>query len=88
MSTTVGFYQLIAQQLRLFPDDDAVDLPDDPDVVRVRLSTVGWTNARRFGDVYLARWLWHYLGLDAIVERHLPTSLLLEGFAIGGDGLL
>ena len=25
------------QQLRLFPDDDSVPLPDDPDVVRVRL---------------------------------------------------
>ena len=26
-----------AQQLRLFPDDEDVPLPDDPDVVRVRL---------------------------------------------------
>ncbi|MEK7731867.1 MAG: hypothetical protein AAB385_04065 [Planctomycetota bacterium] len=26
---------------------------DDPDVVRVRLGKVGWTNARAFGDVWL-----------------------------------
>jgi len=47
--------------MRLFPDDEDVALPDDPDVVRVRLRNVGWTNARSFGDVWLARWLWHYL---------------------------
>ncbi len=45
-----------AQQLRLFPDDDPA-LPDDPDVVRVRVNKVGWSNARRFGDIWLARWL-------------------------------
>src|SRR5438128_8097972 len=49
-----------AQQLRLFPDD-AVPLPDDPDVARIRLGSVGWTHGRRFGDVWLARWLWHHL---------------------------
>src|SRR5947208_552997 len=66
---TVVFYnrQGDAQQLRLFPEDDHVVLPDDPDVVRIRLGKVGWTNARRFGDVWLARWLWQYLGLDAIM---------------------
>jgi len=71
---TVVFYnrQGDAQQLRLFPDDDEVALPDDPDIVRVRLRNVGWTNARNFGDVWLARWLWHYLGLDDIVARHVP----------------
>jgi transposase len=63
-----------AQQLRLFPDDEDIALPDDPDVVRVRLREVGWTNARRFGDIWLARWLWHYLGLDHIVERHVPQG--------------
>jgi len=62
-----------AQQLRLFPDD-AVPLPDDPDVVRIRLGSVGWTNGRRFGDVWLARWLWHRLHLDEIVARHLPQG--------------
>jgi transposase len=73
---TVVFYnrQGDAQQLRLFPDDDDVPLPDDPDIVRVRLREVGWTNARRFGDVWLARWLWQYLGLDAIVQRHVPQG--------------
>jgi transposase len=73
---TVVFYNRHgdAQQLRLFPEDDEVTLPDDPDVVRVRLRNVGWTNARRFGDVWLARWLWQYLGLDDIVDRHLPQG--------------
>ena len=63
-----------AEQLRLFPDDDDITLPDDPDIVRVRLHDVGWTNARRFGDIWLARWLWQYLGLDAIVARHVPQG--------------
>jgi transposase len=73
---TVVFYnrQGDAQQLRLFPDDDTVPLPDDPDVVRVRVNEIGWTNARRFGDVYLARWLWNLLDLDAIIDRHVPPG--------------
>jgi transposase len=71
---TVTFYnrQGDAQQLRLFPEDDSTALPADPDIVRIRLSSVGWSNGRRFGDVWLAHWLWHYVGLDAIVARHLP----------------
>jgi transposase len=63
-----------AEQLRLFPDDEEIALPDDPDIVRVRLRDVGWTNARRFGDVWLARWLWQYVGLDTIVARHVPQG--------------
>src|SRR5271155_720720 len=63
-----------AEQLRLFPDDDNIALPDDPDIVRVRLGEVGWTKARRFGDVWLARWLWQYLGLDRIVARPVPQG--------------
>lgn len=63
-----------ARQLRLFPDDDKLDTPDAPDIVRVRLGSVGWTNARRFGDVWLALWLWKFLGLDAIVDRHVPQG--------------
>jgi len=35
-----------AQQLRLFPDDDALTLPDDPDIVRVRVDDISWSNAR------------------------------------------
>jgi transposase len=62
------------QQLRLFPDDDSVPLSDDPDVVRVRVHDIGWTNARRFGDVYLARWLWNLLDLDTIINRHVPQN--------------
>jgi Transposase DDE domain len=63
-----------AQQLRLFPDDDTAPLPDDPDVVRVKVKEIAWTNARRFGDVYLARWLWNLLDLDAIIDRHVPPG--------------
>jgi transposase len=73
---TVVFYnrQGDAEQLRLFPDDDMVPLPDDPDIVRVRVDDVSWTNARRFGDIYLARWLWNLLDLDTIVNRHVPQG--------------
>jgi transposase len=63
-----------AQQLRLFPDDITLSVPNEPDVVRVRLSKVGWTNARSFGDVWLGLWLWRLLKLDQIVERHIPTG--------------
>jgi len=49
-------------------------LPDDPDIVRVRLSSVGWTNPRHFGDVWLGLWLWKFLHLDAIVDRHVPQG--------------
>ena len=63
-----------AEQLRLFPDDDDIPAPDDPDIVRVRLRDVAWTNARRFGDVWLARWLWQYVGLDRIVASHVPQD--------------
>jgi transposase len=63
-----------AEQLRLFPDDDLLPLPDDPDIVRVRLGSVGWANPRRFGDIWLARWLWHFLDLDRIVDRHVPQG--------------
>jgi len=63
-----------AQELRLFPDDDHLPLPDDPDIVRVRLGKVGWTNARPFGDIWLARWLWHFVGLDDIINKHIPQG--------------
>jgi transposase len=62
-----------AQELRLFPDDD-VPMPDDPHNVRVRLDAVGWTNGRRFGDVWLACWLWRLLELDRIVACHVPQN--------------
>jgi transposase len=62
------------RQLRLFPDAEPVPLPDDPDVVRLRLGKVGWTNPRRFGDVWSGLWLWKYLHLDEIVDRHVPQG--------------
>jgi transposase len=63
-----------ARQLRLFPDDDSIPLPDDPDIVRIRLQSVGWANPRRFGDIWLAWWLWRFLKLDEIVARHVPQG--------------
>src|SRR5258708_5449898 len=73
---TVVFYNRHgdAQELRLFPDDDVAPLPDDPNIARIRLDAVGWSNGRRFGDVWLARWLWHYLDRDEIVARHVPQG--------------
>jgi transposase len=73
---TVVFYnrQGDAEQLRLFPDDEEVALPDDPDIVRIRLKQVGWANPRRFGDVWLAWQLWRLLHLDEIVQRHVPPN--------------
>lgn len=62
-----------AQELSLFPDDDTPG-PDDPNVARIRLDRVGWSNARRFGDVWLARHLWQLLELDQIVDRHVPQN--------------
>ena len=62
------------RQLRLFPDDDQVDLADDPDVVRISLRSVGWANPRRFGDLWLGLWLWRDLKLDEIVDRHVPQG--------------
>jgi transposase len=63
-----------SRQLRLFPDDDQVSLPDDPDVVRISLKSVGWANPRPFGDVWLGLWLWRHLHLDEIVDRHVPQG--------------
>lgn len=73
---TVVFYNRHgdAEQLRLFPNDPGLSLPDEPDIVRVRLSSTGWTNARAFGDVWLGLWLWRLLKLDEIVARHLPAG--------------
>jgi transposase len=62
------------QQLRLFPDENTAPLPDDPDVVRIRLGSVGWTNARNFGDVFTGLSLWRLLRLDEIVDRHIPQG--------------
>ena len=62
------------RQLPLFLDDQQAPLPDDPDVVRIRLGKVGWTNARAFGDVWLGLQLWRMLKLDEIVGQHVPQG--------------
>lgn len=61
-------------ELPLFVDEGAASLSDDPDVVRIHLGKVGWTNARAFGDVWLGLQLWKKLGLDEIVARHVPQG--------------
>src|SRR5262249_26365993 len=63
-----------AQQLRLFADDHHATLPDDPDVVGIRLDSIGWTNGRRLGGVWLARCLGRSRPLDEIAPRHLPHA--------------
>src|SRR5271169_6541989 len=60
------------RQLRLFPDDERTSSLDDSDVVRINLKSVGWSKPRQFGDVWLALWLWQYLKLDEILDRHVP----------------
>jgi len=73
---TIVFYNRHGepQELRLFPDTDDVPVGDDANVVRVRLDRVGWSNGRRFGDVWLAHRLWQLLKLDEIVARHIPQN--------------
>jgi len=62
------------RQLRLFPDAEPITLSDDPNIVQIRLDSVSWTNPRRFGDVWLGLWLWKFLHLDEIVDRHVPQG--------------
>jgi transposase len=62
------------RELPLFVDGEPAPLPDDPDVVRIHLGKVGWTNARAFGDVWLGLQLWKKLGLAEIVARHVPQG--------------
>jgi transposase len=59
------------KQLPLFLEEETAPLPDDPEVVRIRLGKVGWTNARAFGDVWLGLQLWDKLGLEQIIQRHV-----------------
>ena len=70
------------RQLPLFLDDQHAPLPDDPDVVRIRLGKVGWANARPFGDVWLGLQLWRMLGLDAIVARQVKVIRSSSGSMI------
>ncbi len=62
------------RQLRLFPDDNQVSSPSDPDIVRIDLKSVGWANPRQFGDVWLAARLWRHLKLDEILDWHVPQG--------------
>src|SRR5271156_5929014 len=73
---TVVFYNRHGEvrELCLFPEEDEVPASAAPKVARIRLDTVGWSNSRQFGDVWLARWLWQLLELDKIVARHVPQE--------------
>ena len=61
-------------ELPLFLDAEYTSPIPDPDVVRIRLGKVGWTNARAFGDVWLGWQLWRKLKLDKIVSRHIQSG--------------
>lgn len=62
------------EELPLFLDAKDAPPSPDPDVVRIRLGKVGWTNARAFGDVWLGWQLWKTLNLDKIVARHIKSG--------------
>jgi transposase len=62
------------EELPLFLDAEQAPPSADPDIVRIRLGKVGWTNARAFGDVWLGWQFWRKLSLDRIVARHIPTG--------------
>lgn len=62
------------EELPLFLDAEHAPPSPDPDVVRIRLGKVGWTNARAFGDFWLGWQLWRKLKLDTIVARHIKTG--------------
>ena len=62
------------QELPVFLDAQAAPQSPDPDIVRIRLGKVAWTNARAFGDVWLGWQLWRKLSLDQIVARHMPSG--------------
>lgn len=57
-------------QLELFASDSAV-VPSGERVVQVVLDRVRWERPREFGEVFLARHLWHLLGLDELLESHM-----------------
>ena len=74
---TVVFYNRHgkAQQLRLFPDD-GLPLLQEPDIVRVKLSSTGWTNAQ-FPSVTYGSGCGCGDSLklgQEIVDRHLPMG--------------
>jgi hypothetical protein len=64
-----------SRQWQLLADDDTVDRPDEPQVVRVKRHAVGGTKARSCGDGGLARWRWHDLHRDDIVPRHIAAGM-------------
>ena len=63
------------RQLRLFPDAEPVSLPDDPDVVQIRLDVGGLDQCPPLRRCLAGLcWLWKFLHLDEIVDRHVPQG--------------
>ena len=58
-----------SKELPLFLDAEAAPQSPDPDVVRIRLGKVGWTNARAFGDA----------------ECDRGGSMISDGYIFGGN---
>jgi transposase len=59
-------------QLALFPAG-AAELPEDEQVVQIRLDRVRWTRPREFGDGWLGWHLWQRLGLHAFCAHALDA---------------
>jgi transposase len=60
-------------QLELFVADSP-SLPSGERVVQVRLDGVRWERPREFGEAFLARHLWHVLGLDRLMAELMPEA--------------
>ena len=60
-------------QLELFAADSPW-LPSGERVVQVRLDGVRWERPREFGEAFLARHLWHVLGLDRLMAELMPEA--------------
>ena len=62
-----------AEQMALFPEDEAVEINDDQ-VVKIRLKDVELRRPRQWGACWLACKLYEQLGLDKFFGERLPPS--------------
>lgn len=60
-------------QLELFPSDAPV-IPSGERVVQVVLDRVRWERPRKFGEVFLAHYLWKVLGLEELLATLMPSG--------------
>lgn len=61
------------RQLSLFPQDAPID-ENDPDVIKINKSKVGWERPREFGKEYIALKLWEELNLDKFYEEKIDKE--------------